>query len=275
MPKRTIYVREEDLHLWERAEQLAGAGNLSGLLATALKELVARKEAEIQSVDHGPATKRILYVWGSHSPDGRHASGTSFEADQIGSVRADDRIRAFQADPSIAHIELEERQVFDDGWITRGSVDEWVRDSQGWRRAAVPVTTSGDPYLVRTLDRGKLTVRNVGGGPAINVLFVVWQGDTCRMSDFFHCMAGEERAIEYSHAGRMWPPSSILTDQAVDGRREGMVCSGADGRLWRFLPLLPTSMSGPTTLEHSQADWISWYVTNVSYPKPGAPSHES
>src|SRR5229473_2624320 len=111
MPKRTIYVRDEDVALWDRAEHFAD-GNLSGLLASALKEFVAKKEVEMRVADHGSVTKRLLYVWGSHDSDGRFASGTSFEAGDLGSARASNLIATLQADPSIAHVALEERQVF-------------------------------------------------------------------------------------------------------------------------------------------------------------------
>jgi hypothetical protein len=43
MPKKTIYVRDADQELWERAEQLAG-GSLSGLLADALRRYVDEEE---------------------------------------------------------------------------------------------------------------------------------------------------------------------------------------------------------------------------------------
>jgi len=44
MPNKTIYVREGDRELWERAEKMAG-GSLSGLLAEALRRYIAERES--------------------------------------------------------------------------------------------------------------------------------------------------------------------------------------------------------------------------------------
>jgi len=264
MPKRTIYVRDDDSELWERAEALS-EGNLSNLLSVALKDFVARKEANMQFEDHGAITKTVLFVWGSHSTDGRFASGTSFDSGEMGSVRAEDRVRALKLDPSIANVQLEERRVFEDGWITRAPLDEWIRDRQGWRRAAVPLNVLGRPYLVRDTENGNLIVRNVGSGPAINSIYLEWQNEACRMTDFFSCMAGESKPIEYSRAARMWPPASIFSDRLLNARGEAILCSSADGGIWRFLPLLPTRESGEATNDSSSAEWITWYTTNASY----------
>ena len=43
MPNKTIYIRESDKELWEKAENLAG-GSLSGLLADALRRYVEEEE---------------------------------------------------------------------------------------------------------------------------------------------------------------------------------------------------------------------------------------
>ena len=44
MPKKTVYVRESDLELWEEAEKMAKE-SLSGLLAVALREYVTQQRA--------------------------------------------------------------------------------------------------------------------------------------------------------------------------------------------------------------------------------------
>jgi hypothetical protein len=43
VPRKTIYIREGDKELWEKAEELAG-DSLSGLLAAALREYIAQRE---------------------------------------------------------------------------------------------------------------------------------------------------------------------------------------------------------------------------------------
>jgi len=45
MPNKTIYVKEEDLPIYERAAKIAG-DSLSGVIADALKEYVLRKDIE-------------------------------------------------------------------------------------------------------------------------------------------------------------------------------------------------------------------------------------
>jgi hypothetical protein len=262
MPKRTIYVREEDVSLWERADSFA-AGNLSGLLATALKEFVARKEAEGQVGDHGLIAKRTVHVWGSHSRDGRYAVGTSFEADAVGSAHAGNLIATLQADPSIAHVAIEEERLFADGWVNRVPLEEWIRHPNGWRRASRPVDLLGTPYLVKVSAERQLMARNVGSGPAIAAVYVLWAEDSFRVTEFFHSMAGEEVPIVFSARTRMWPPQSIFK-KPVGARGEAFVCSSSQGSIWRFLPLLPTSASGEATIDSSDTEWVTWYLNNVS-----------
>jgi len=52
-PKRTIYVREADQELWDRAETLAGheRDSLSGAISEALRAWVQRKEADRQGLE--------------------------------------------------------------------------------------------------------------------------------------------------------------------------------------------------------------------------------
>jgi hypothetical protein len=47
VPNKTIYVREADTELWERAEELAG-GSVSGLIADALRRYVEEEEQKEQ-----------------------------------------------------------------------------------------------------------------------------------------------------------------------------------------------------------------------------------
>jgi len=50
MPPKTIYVKAEDLPVFERAEELGG-DSLSAVIAEALKRFVERKEAEAAGLD--------------------------------------------------------------------------------------------------------------------------------------------------------------------------------------------------------------------------------
>jgi hypothetical protein len=72
MPNKTIYVKEEDLPIYERAAKIAG-DSLSGVVSDALKEYVLRKEiegAEIKETiievgtwgaDEDKNTKKIIF----------------------------------------------------------------------------------------------------------------------------------------------------------------------------------------------------------------------
>ena len=57
MPNKTIYIRQDDVDLWARAERLAG-GNVSGLLSEALRRYVEEEEQK-QDVGRTHAGKEI------------------------------------------------------------------------------------------------------------------------------------------------------------------------------------------------------------------------
>jgi len=69
MPRKTIYVRDADASLWERAEELA-EGSISASLTDKVREFVSKKELEARTpspltLDHGAVTNRLLYLWAS------------------------------------------------------------------------------------------------------------------------------------------------------------------------------------------------------------------
>ena len=137
MPKKTVYVREEEIDVWSRAEKLSEV-NLSALLGTLLREFVSKKEAEsmyVMSHLHGPVTKRMLYVWGSRDDEGRSAWGTSFDSAGLGLEQAQALMGQMKSDPSIANVQLEERRVYKDKWVDREPLEEWTRTETGWIRA--------------------------------------------------------------------------------------------------------------------------------------------
>jgi len=49
MPNKTIYVRDEDIKVFEQAEELGG-DSLSAVIAEALRRFVAVKQAEAQGM---------------------------------------------------------------------------------------------------------------------------------------------------------------------------------------------------------------------------------
>ena len=81
MPNKTIYVSDDDLPLYQRAQELAG-GTLSAVIATALRRFVELEEGRKQGYDEvvvrvGPGLGRkqrfsgvLLAEWGRSTNDG-------------------------------------------------------------------------------------------------------------------------------------------------------------------------------------------------------------
>lgn len=63
MPNKTIYVRDEDVQLFEEAEKLGG-DSLSGVIAEALRRLVDAKRSEAQGMKQHTLTVGILRTRG-------------------------------------------------------------------------------------------------------------------------------------------------------------------------------------------------------------------
>lgn len=127
MPKRTIFVRDADLVLWQRAEVASGT-NLSAFVSAALREYLEREEFKSAAIEidlHGPVTERALFVWASRDPDRRAAWGTSFSSDGTGPDQAKALIAQLQRDPTVRSIDLEERRSYNDGWVDRRLIETW------------------------------------------------------------------------------------------------------------------------------------------------------
>ena len=65
MPNKTIYVKDEDLNLFEEAEKLGGE-SLSGVIAEALRRFVATKRAEQQGMKECNLTAGIIRAQGDN-----------------------------------------------------------------------------------------------------------------------------------------------------------------------------------------------------------------
>lgn len=59
MPRKQIYIRNEDMELFEKAEKLAG-DNLSAVIAEAVRRYVDVKEAEAQGMEEHTLTVNIV-----------------------------------------------------------------------------------------------------------------------------------------------------------------------------------------------------------------------
>ncbi len=51
MPRKNFYIKDHDLELFEKAEQLADGDNLSATIVEAVRQYVSRKEAEAQEME--------------------------------------------------------------------------------------------------------------------------------------------------------------------------------------------------------------------------------
>lgn len=60
MPKKTVYVRESDVAVWQEAEQLAGEDSLSGVLTAALQRYLAERRPGVGRVRFAAAPDRSI-----------------------------------------------------------------------------------------------------------------------------------------------------------------------------------------------------------------------
>jgi hypothetical protein len=184
MPKRTIYVRDADTAMWDRAEAIAG-NNLSAFLAAALKHYLDEqefKEIAMQIEQHGPVTKRVLHVWGSRVDDARTAWGTSFDSDGTGPDQAAALVVRMKADPTIRNIEVEERRVYTDNWVDRRPLEQWSRTSSAADVHWTHPLLEGGPFpagvkicVRRISPRLEAEVKAPNGEPAVYPMGVLVQ----------------------------------------------------------------------------------------------------
>jgi hypothetical protein len=133
--RKTIYVRDEDLPLWNRAFELGG-GNLSRMLTDVVRDFVNRRDQELIATriqEHGGVRKRHLLVWTARGDPDRTEWGTTFETTGTGPEGAAGLIRISQSDESAVRITLEEERLYEDGWVDREKLNEWIRNDGRWR----------------------------------------------------------------------------------------------------------------------------------------------
>ena len=96
MPNKTIYVKDEDLQIFEEAEKLGG-DSLSSIIAEALRRFVATKRAEQQGMQEYTLSVGVLHSQGADTRKVRFVGRLLAEAevltDQTSSSRSsrDDR----------------------------------------------------------------------------------------------------------------------------------------------------------------------------------------
>ncbi len=82
MPNKTIYVRDEDVSLFEEAEKLGG-DSLSGIIAEALRRFVATKKAEQQGMQEYTLSVGILHAQGDDTRKVRFVGRLLAEAEVL------------------------------------------------------------------------------------------------------------------------------------------------------------------------------------------------
>lgn len=65
MPNKTIYIRESEKELWEKAESMAGS-SLSGLLTDLLKDYISSQEEKTKKMDDSEMERIVLEIGLNH-----------------------------------------------------------------------------------------------------------------------------------------------------------------------------------------------------------------
>ncbi|RQD77096.1 MAG: hypothetical protein D5R97_03130 [Candidatus Syntrophonatronum acetioxidans] len=93
MARKNFYVKETDLELFEKAEKLAGEESLSATIVEAVRQFVARKEAESQGMeehtlevgrwsDHDEDTHKVKFIGRLLASGRRYTGQTSDRKDR-------------------------------------------------------------------------------------------------------------------------------------------------------------------------------------------------
>jgi EXLDI family protein len=123
MPNKTIYVSDDDLQLYQRAQELAG-GNLSAAIAAALRRYV--EVAEGRQVGYDEVTVAVGH--GGVRRQQRFSGVLLGEWERMSGSRME-RFRVYRTQRGrfVLHTDRSAE------WTSSGSSDNWVRDLLDWR----------------------------------------------------------------------------------------------------------------------------------------------
>lgn len=140
MPNKTIYVSEEDLPLFERAQRLA-SGSLSSAIAAALRQFVEREEAHMKGFDEvtvpigKPGSRRAKRFHGRVLAHWGHQTGNDHT--EMFTVYGTPK------NQYAVHVELNEvRREWADSSVWLGNA-EWMRWVPDWCRPFAQQMMSG------------------------------------------------------------------------------------------------------------------------------------
>jgi EXLDI family protein len=145
MPNKTIYVSDDDLPLYKKAQELAG--NLSSAISIALRKYVELEEGRLEGYDEitvrvGPGTGRKQRFSGVLLAEGGRSSKNGYEAFKIYRSRTGKFV--LHADRRNQFLTGADDERYLSGW--RSWVGNWSSD-QSWSMAQGEATL----YVVDTL----------------------------------------------------------------------------------------------------------------------------
>jgi EXLDI family protein len=146
MPNKTIYVSDDDLPLYKRAQELAG--NLSSAISIALRKYVELEEGRLEGYDEitvrvGRGTGRKQRFSGVLLAEGGRSSKTGYEAFKIYRSRTGKFV--LHADRRNQFIQGASDEQYLSGW--RSWVGNWSSD-QSWSMAQGEATL----HIVDTIE---------------------------------------------------------------------------------------------------------------------------
>ncbi|MEU1525244.1 EXLDI protein [Nocardia rhamnosiphila] len=122
MPNKTIYVADDDLPLFQRAQELVG-GNLSGAVVTALKRFIELEEGKVEGYE-----EIVLRVGHNGVRQVRFQGALLGEHRDVGDERME-HIRVFRGRKG--KYALHEQYS---NWSDYPESANWLRDLKNWRR---------------------------------------------------------------------------------------------------------------------------------------------
>ncbi|MEV5648153.1 EXLDI protein [Nocardia sp. NPDC052254] len=122
MPNKTVYVSDDDLPLFQRAQELVG-GNLSGAIVTALRRYIELEEGRAAGFD-----EVVLRVGHNGARQVRFSGRLLTEASEMGS-EAYERFRVFHTRKG-KYVVHQQRS----DWSDYPTDTNWLADLTNWRR---------------------------------------------------------------------------------------------------------------------------------------------
>ncbi|MFI6171116.1 EXLDI protein [Nocardia sp. NPDC051052] len=149
MPNKTIYVADDDLPLFQRAQELVG-GNLSGAVTTALRRFIELEEGRQEGYD-----EVIVRVGHNGVRQVRFSGALLFETNDINDHRME-HVRVFRSRKGkfVLHAHYA-------SWDEYPQSANWIKDLKNWRRMLGVGEQDWGDFLLEIVDsieelKGKL-----------------------------------------------------------------------------------------------------------------------